>query len=71
MELYQVAHTRLHLRRRFVGKGDGGDGFRRHLVMLDEMHNLLRNDPRLAAARTGQHQQGAIDIAHSFALRGI
>ena len=49
--------------RRLVGEGDGGDVARRIAALLDQVSNLVGDDARLAAARPGEHQQRAIEIA--------
>ena len=38
---------------------------------FNQESDFLRNDARLARARTGQHQTGAVHVLHRFALRGI
>jgi hypothetical protein len=68
--MQQVGDTGLHLTRGLVGEGDGDDMPRRYPVILDEPGDLFGDDGGLAAARTGQYQQWAIDVLYSgFLLR--
>ncbi len=69
--VHDLADALAHLVGGLVGEGDGGDVARRIAAFLDEVGQLVGDDARLAAARTGQHQQGAIEIFYCFALRGI
>ena len=56
----QLLHALGHLRRRFVGKGDGEDSVRRDADIFDQVRNAVSNDARLAAAGTGKDQQRAL-----------
>jgi hypothetical protein len=67
----QLADALLHLLRRLVGEGDGGDLARLDAIVLDQPGDLLRDDARFARAGAGQHQQGAVEVAHGFELRRI
>jgi len=71
LALQQLADALLHLARRFVGEGDGGNVDGRVAAFLDQVGDLVGDHPRLAAAGTGQHQEGAVEILYRFALRGI
>jgi hypothetical protein len=67
--VHDLADALAHLVGRFVGEGDGGDVARRIAAFLNEVSQLVRDDARLPATRTGQYQQGAIEIFDRFALR--
>ena len=67
----QPANARLHLLGGLVGEGDGGDVGRAEIALLDQMRDLVGDHPRLAAARAGEHQTRAVEVADRFALRGI
>ncbi len=69
--LQQVADTHAHLVGSLVGERDRGDVARLVAALLDQVGNLVGDHARLAAARTGQHQQGAVEIGNGFALHGI
>jgi len=67
----QFAHARLHLARRLVGEGDGGDVAGRHAGLLHQPGDLARDDAGLSRAGAGQHQQRAVEPGHGFALSWI
>ncbi len=69
--LQTLGDARLHLPRRLVGKGDGGNVTRRHLLLLDEMHNFLGNDARFTGASAGKDEQRSVHMAHRLPLRGV
>lgn len=54
----------------FVGKGDGGNALGLK-PRLDEAANLVRDDARLARARTRQHQTRTVQEIDGFLLREI
>ena len=51
----------------FVGEGDGGDAATGQ-ALANQVANLVRDDPRFARARTGEHQAGAIGVVHGLQL---
>jgi hypothetical protein len=59
-----------HLGGGLVGEGDGGDALRVH-PGLDQPRDLVRDHPRLARTRPGQHQAGAVHEVHRFLLGKI
>ena len=65
------AHPLLHFPGRFVGKGHGGDAACADTAGFNQIGDLASDYTGLAAARAGEHQQGAIDIAHGFALTRV
>ena len=67
----QLADAFLHLLRRLVGEGDGGNVRWRNAVVIDQPGDLVRDDARLARAGAGQHQQRSIEVAHGFELRRV
>jgi hypothetical protein len=71
LALQQGADALSHLVGRLVGKGDRGNIARRIAAPLHQMGDLQGDHARLAAARTGQHQQGAVEISYRFVLRCI
>ena len=50
-----------HLAGRLVGEGHREDAVGRHAVGGDEVGDAVGDDARLAAARAGEHQEGAVD----------
>ena len=69
--LRQLADAFLHLARRFVGERDRRDRARFVAAFADQIRDLVRDHARLAGARAGEHQQGAVEILARFALRRI
>ena len=59
-----------HFARRLVRERDRDDA-RRIGATFDQVRDLGRDHARLAAARAGQHEQRAVDVAHGVALRRI
>ncbi|MPM25405.1 hypothetical protein SDC9_71899 [bioreactor metagenome] len=53
-----------------VGEGDGGNAPGRH-ARLDQPRNLVGDHPRLARARTGKHQAGALCVVDGLQLSQI
>ncbi len=66
-------HERLdplaHLAGGLVGERQGEDLFGRD-SRSEQMGDPAGDDPRLARARSGQHQERALDVGHRLALRG-
>jgi hypothetical protein len=60
-----------HLTGGLVGEGDRQDGPRMDAPLVHEVGDPVGQDPRLSAARSGQHQQGAVAVEDRLALRGI
>ena len=52
---------------RLVGEGDGGDAARLD-PGLDQPRDLVRDDPRLAGARPGEHQARAAQVVDGILL---
>jgi hypothetical protein len=71
LALEQLADPLPHLARGLVGEGHRSDMARADAAVLNQMGDLLRNNARFTRARTGQYQQGAVDVAHRFFLSGI
>ncbi len=67
----QGRHAGLHLPRRLVGEGDGGDVSGFDAAAFRQIADLGGDHPGLAAARAGQHQQGAVDVMHRFTLARV
>ncbi len=68
--LQQLGDALLHLDRGLVGEGQRGDvGV--VAAVLDQVRDLLRDHAGLAGAGAGQHQAGAVQVLHGFALRRI
>ncbi len=67
----QLGDTLLHLERGLVGEGERRDRARIVAAVFDHVGDLLGDHPRLARAGAGQHQAGAVEIEHGFALRPI
>ena len=63
-----LAHALAHFTRGFVGEGDCGDALGRVAAGLDQMRNFFDDDPGLAAAGTGQDQQGAFGVQDRLPL---
>ena len=59
-----------HLLRRLVGEGDGRDFLGRQ-PGLQQAANLVRDHPRLARPRAGQHQARAVQMVHGLQLGRI
>src|SRR5690606_22377661 len=59
-----------HLAGRLVGERDRPDGAGLH-ARGDEVLDLVRDDPGLAAARAGDHEAGPVEIADRLALGRI
>ncbi len=66
-----LGHTLAHFLGRLVGEGDRCDTAGRVATTADQVGDLLHDHARLAAARTGQHQQGAFDMEDGGGLGGI
>src|SRR5439155_642277 len=64
---HELLNPLLHFARGLVRESDGKDAARRH-ALVDQMGHAAGDHARLAAARSGQHQQGAIDVANGFTL---
>src|ERR1035438_9837229 len=54
-----------------VGEGDGQHRRWRHVPGRDDMRDAMRDDARLAAARSGKNQQGSVDMVYGFTLLRI
>ncbi len=66
-----LGHALAHFGGGLVREGHGGDVLRLEPLRLDQPGDLLRDDARLAAARPGQHETWAVEIARGFVLSGI
>src|SRR5699024_6090197 len=66
-----LGHALAHLLRRLVGEGDGGDALGGHAPGADQVGDLLHDHAGLAAARAGEHEQGAVVVEDGFALLGV
>ena len=53
----EVPDAFAHLGGRLVGEGDGGDARGLHARLQDEMSDAVSDEPGLAGAGTGEHQQ--------------
>ena len=53
-----------------VGEGDGGNALRR-AARLDQPCDLVRDDPRFARPRPGQHQTRPVQVVDCFLLRDV
>jgi hypothetical protein len=60
--LNALGHALAHFLGRLVGEGDRGDALGRIAATADQLGDLLHDHPGLAAAGTGQHQQGAFAV---------
>jgi len=58
-----------HLAGRLVREGDGQDAVRRDARARDEVRDAVGDDPCLAAARAGEHEQGAVHVLDGIGLR--
>ncbi len=67
----QFLHALRHLASRFVGEGDGQDGFRRGAQVLDQVRDAEGDDARLPRPGARQDEQRPLDGLHRFALLGI
>ena len=65
---HDVGDTLLHFLRGLVGEGDGGDVVGAEPAFVDQVRDLVRDHPRLAATGPRQHQARAVKIADGFAL---
>ena len=61
----------VHLARGLVGEGQRHHVAAHVAAFAQQVSDLLRDHPRLAAAGAGQHQAGAVQVKHRFLLRGI
>ena len=59
-----------HFGRGLVGEGDGRDALGLQSG-LDQPRDLVRDDARLARARAGEHEAGAVHVVDGFLLREI
>jgi hypothetical protein len=69
--LEQLGDAFLHFQRRLVGERERGDRARVVAAVLDHVGDLLRDHARLARAGAGQHEAGAVQVKHGFALRTV
>ena len=60
-----------HLGGGLVGEGDGEDGVRRDTALLDEIGDAVRDDARLARARSGKDEHRTVDGLDCLTLLGI
>ena len=67
----QIADALLHFARGLVGEGDGEHLPRPGAVRGEDVGKARGQHARLARARAGQNQHGAVDRQHGFALFGI
>src|SRR5579875_3139114 len=68
---YQTLEALAHLLSGLVGKGDSQDLPGRHLFMLYQVGDAVRDDARFAAAWPGQNQYRSLCRCDSLALRLI
>jgi len=61
----------MHLVSGLVGEGDGCDVARLQAAFAHHVGDLLGDHARLAAARAGQDEAGAVEVLHGFALGGV
>ncbi|MNS82584.1 hypothetical protein D3C72_1163320 [compost metagenome] len=66
----QPLGTLAHFGGGLVGEGDGGNLARRK-ACLNQSGNLVRDDARLAGARTCEHQARALRVVHCLQLGEI
>ena len=64
----KLRHAPLHFVGRLVRKRQRQNLRRRHAA-FDQIRDPVRDDPRLAAPRPGQHQQRPVAMRHRLALR--
>ena len=67
----QLHHALAHLAGRLVGERDGEDALGRDAADGDQIGDATRQHPRLAAARSGQHEQRPLGALDSELLLGI
>ena len=67
----QLAYALAHFPCRLVGKGDRRNTLGRDAALVNKVGDLARDNAGLAAAGTGQDQEGAIDVGDGLALSGI
>jgi hypothetical protein len=70
LRLQQRLRPLAHLARGLVRERDREDA-RGVGTPLHEVRDLRGDHARLAAARAGEHEQRAVDVAHRVALRGV
>ena len=66
----QIADALFHLRRGFIGERHGENRAARH-ALLDQVRDPIGDGARLARARAGKNQDGAINSGCGFMLPGI
>ena len=66
-----LAQTLAHFLGGLVGEGDCGNALGRHAAGRDQVCDLFDDDPGLAAAGTGQDQQGSLAVHYCVALGRI
>ena len=64
-------HARAHFTRGLVGESDRQNREWRHLIRGDDVRDAVRDDARLAAARSGKDQEWSFGSSDGFTLRGI
>jgi hypothetical protein len=60
-----------HLAGGFVRKSNREDLVRRDVVFVNQVGNAMRQNARLAAARTGEHEHWPVHEFDRFTLSGI
>ena len=65
------SHPLLHLVCRLVGEGHAENALGRHAAHLDQIGDAVRYHAGLAAARSGENQQGAVRLLDCATLLGI
>ena len=68
---HQLLDALLHLGRRPVGERDGEDLVRLGPALGDQVGDAVRQHPRLAGARAGDHQQRPLRVEHGLPLLRI
>lgn len=71
LAVQQLADPLLHLPRRLIGEGDGGDGVGRIATLLNEVGDLAGDDAGFAATGTGKDEEGAINGSNGFPLAWV
>ena len=67
----QPRHPVAHFVSRLVGEGHGSDAVGPDAVVVYQVRDAVGNDPGLAAARSGDNQQRALDGGDSFGLSRV
>ena len=71
LAVQQMPDAGAHLAGRLVREGDREDPPERHAVLADEVHDPGGQNPCLAGARPGEHQDGSLEVRDGLSLLGI